>query len=256
MYMKGKAEVIVGMQWGDEGKGRVADAITPKSDVIVRYQGGANSGHTVIVEGKKYIFHILPSGMLYSGKTCVVGNGVALDPDRLFEELDELSSQGMDRARLIVSGSAHVVMPYHKILDHFEESKGLKRRQGTTEQGIGPCYVDKFGRTGIRVCDLMHPDMLRDKLDYILGLKNQIITRIYDEKPISFDALYDKAMAWKERLSLYAGDCSKIVTQALNEGKSILFEGAQGTMLDIDHGTYPYVTSSNPTCGECAPERV
>ncbi len=250
MYMmKGKAEVIVGMQWGDEGKGRVADAITPKSDVIVRYQGGANSGHTVIVEGKKYIFHILPSGMLYSGKTCVVGNGVALDPDRLFEELDELSSQGMDRARLIVSGSAHVVMPYHKILDQFEESKGLKRRQGTTEQGIGPCYVDKFGRTGIRVCDLMHPEMLRDKLDYILGLKNQIITRIYDEKPISFDALYDKAMEWKDRLSLYVGDCSKVVAQALNEGKSVLFEGAQGTMLDVDHGTYPYVTSSNPTCG-------
>jgi adenylosuccinate synthase len=248
--MKGKAEVILGMQWGDEGKGRVVDAIMSKCDVVVRYQGGANAGHTVIVEGKKYVFHILPSGMLYSGKTCVVGNGVVIDPDRLFEELDELSSQGMDRARLIVSGSAHVVMPYHKILDQLEEeSRRDEKRIGTTGQGIGPCYVDKFNRTGIRVYDLMHPETLREKLDYILGLKNQIITRIYGEKPISFDSVFERAMEWKERLSLYVGDSSLVVANALEEGKRVLFEGAQGTMLDIDHGTYPYVTSSNPSCG-------
>jgi len=248
--MKGKAEVILGMQWGDEGKGRVVDAIMSKCDVVVRYQGGANAGHTVIVEGKKYVFHILPSGMLYSGKTCVVGNGVVVDPERLFEELDELSSQGMDRARLVVSGSAHVVMPYHKILDQLEEkSRRDEKRIGTTGQGIGPCYVDKFNRTGIRVYDLMHPEMLREKLDYILGLKNQIITRIYDEKPISFDSVFERAIEWKERISLYVGDSSLVVINALQEGKRVLFEGAQGTMLDIDHGTYPYVTSSNPTCG-------
>lgn len=248
--MRGTAEVIVGMQWGDEGKGRVVDAVMPKCDVVVRYQGGANAGHTVIVEGKKYVFHILPSGMLYSGKVCVVGNGVVIDPDRLFEELGELSSQGMDRARLVVSGSAHVVMPYHKVLDQLEESvRSKEKRIGTTGQGIGPCYVDKFNRTGIRVYDLMHPDMLRDKLDYILGLKNQIITRIYKETPMSFDAVYEKAMSWSERLSVYIGDGSAIIAKALNEGKCVLFEGAQGTLLDIDHGTYPYVTSSNPTCG-------
>lgn len=248
--MRGTAEVIVGMQWGDEGKGRVVDAVMPKCDVVVRYQGGANAGHTVIVEGKKYVFHILPSGMLYSGKVCVVGNGVVVDPDRLFEELGELSSQGMDRARLVVSGSAHVVMPYHKVLDQLEESvRSKEKRIGTTGQGIGPCYVDKFNRTGIRVYDLMHPDMLRDKLDYILGLKNQIITRIYKETPMSFDAVYEKAMSWSERLSVYIGDGSAIIAKALNEGKCVLFEGAQGTLLDIDHGTYPYVTSSNPTCG-------
>jgi len=248
--MKGRAEVIVGMQWGDEGKGRVVDAIMPNCDVVVRYQGGANAGHTVIVEGKKYVFHILPSGMLYSGKVCVVGNGVVVDPDRLFEELDELSSQGMDRARLVVSGSAHVVMPYHKVLDQLEErARSKEKRIGTTGQGIGPCYVDKFNRTGIRVYDLMHPEMLREKLDYILGLKNQIITGIYNETPMSFDTVYEKVMSWSERLSVYIGDSSSVIAKALNDGKSVLFEGAQGTMLDIDHGTYPYVTSSNPTCG-------
>lgn len=248
--MRGTAEVIVGMQWGDEGKGRVVDAVMPKCDVVVRYQGGANAGHTVIVEGKKYVFHILPSGMLYSGKVCVVGNGVVIDPDRLFEELGELSSQGMDRARLVVSGSAHVVMPYHKVLDQLEESvRSKEKRIGTTGQGIGPCYVDKFNRTGIRVYDLMHPDMLRDKLDYILGLKNQIITGIYNETPMSFDTVYEKVMSWSERLSVYIGDSSSVIAKALNEGKCVLFEGAQGTLLDIDHGTYPYVTSSNPTCG-------
>jgi len=248
--MKGKAEVILGMQWGDEGKGRVVDAIMSKCDVVVRYQGGANAGHTVIVEGKKYVFHILPSGMLYSGKVCVVGNGVVVDPDRLFEELGELASQGMDRARLVVSGSAHVVMPYHKALDQLEErARSKDKRIGTTGQGIGPCYVDKFNRTGIRVYDLMHPEMLREKLDYILGLKNQIITGIYNETPMSFDTVYEKVMSWSERLSVYLGDSSSVIAKALNEGKSVLFEGAQGTMLDIDHGTYPYVTSSNPTCG-------
>jgi len=173
-----------------------------------------------------------------------------VDAYRLCEELGELSSQGMDRARLVVSGSAHVVMPYHKVLDQLEESvRSKEKRIGTTGQGIGPCYVDKFNRTGIRVYDLMHPDMLRDKLDYILGLKNQIITRIYKETPMSFDAVYEKAMSWSERLSVYIGDGSAIIAKALNEGKCVLFEGAQGTLLDIDHGTYPYVTSSNPTCG-------
>ncbi|HPE91157.1 MAG TPA: adenylosuccinate synthetase, partial [Synergistales bacterium] len=167
--MKGRVEIIVGAQWGDEGKGRVVDAIANNMDVVVRFQGGANAGHTVIVEGEKYIFHLLPSGMLYSGKTCVVGNGVVVDPQQLLEELGDLQERGKDRARLVISGAAHVVMPYHKVLDGMEERlRGSGKKIGTTRRGIGPCYMDKVNRCGIRVEDLLCEDALREKLSFNL----------------------------------------------------------------------------------------
>lgn len=195
--MKGRVEIIVGAQWGDEGKGRVVDAIANNMDVVVRFQGGANAGHTVIVEGEKYIFHLLPSGMLYSGKTCVVGNGVVVDPQQLLEELGDLQERGKDRARLVISGAAHVVMPYHKVLDGMEERlRGSGKKIGTTRRGIGPCYMDKVNRCGIRVEDLLCEDALREKLSFNLEIKNMHLTRIYGEAPMAFGEIFDQARVW------------------------------------------------------------
>lgn len=251
--MAGQVDVIIGAQWGDEGKGRVVDALAGRMDVIVRYQGGANAGHTVIVGDEKHVFHLLPSGMLYSGCLCVIGNGVVVDPDQLLSELKELQEKGKDRARLIISGSAHVVMPYHKVLDGLDEKfRGQDRQIGTTKRGIGPCYVDKYNRVGIRVEDLLDGHVLREKLEFNLEIKNLLLSRVYDESPLSFDDLYDKALTWGKALAPYVGDASLIVDEALGEGKSVLLEGAQGTLLDADHGTYPFVTSSHPTAaGGC-----
>lgn len=251
--MAGQVDVIIGAQWGDEGKGRVVDALAGRMDVIVRYQGGANAGHTVIVGDEKHVFHLLPSGMLYSGCLCVIGNGVVVDPDQLLAELKELQEKGKDRARLIVSGSAHVVMPYHKVLDGLDEKfRGQDRQIGTTKRGIGPCYVDKYNRVGIRIEDLLDGHVLREKLEFNLEIKNLLLSRVYDESPLSFDDLYDKALAWGKALAPYVGDASLLVDEALGEGKSVLLEGAQGTLLDADHGTYPFVTSSHPTAsGGC-----
>ena len=248
--MKGRVEIIVGAQWGDEGKGRVVDAIANNMDVVVRFQGGANAGHTVIVEGEKYIFHLLPSGMLYSGKTCVVGNGVVVDPQQLLEELGDLQERGKDRARLVISGAAHVVMPYHKVLDGMEERlRGSGKKIGTTRRGIGPCYMDKVNRCGIRVEDLLCEDALREKLSFNLEIKNMHLTRIYGEAPMAFGEIFDQARAWGEKLGPYVGDASLTIFEALVNGNNVLFEGAQGTLLDLDHGTYPFVTSSSPVAG-------
>jgi adenylosuccinate synthase len=251
--VKGRVEVIIGAQWGDEGKGRVVDSLGSRVDVFARYQGGSNAGHTVIVDGKKYVFHLLPSGMLYPGKLCVIGNGVVVDPEQLLAEIKDLQSKGMDRARLIVSGSAHVVMPYHKIIDKAQEAfRGKEKKIGTTGRGIGPAYVDKFSRCGIRIEDLFHPDVLRDKLEFNLEDKNRILTRLYNLEPLPFDEIHTQAMNWGKELAAYAGDVSRILYEALESGKTVLFEGAQGTLLDIDHGTYPYVTSSSPVAaGGC-----
>ncbi|MBL3592813.1 MAG: adenylosuccinate synthase [Synergistaceae bacterium] len=251
--MAGQVDVIIGAQWGDEGKGRIVDALAGRMDVVVRYQGGANAGHTVIVGDEKHIFHLLPSGMLYSGRTCVIGNGVVIDPDQLLRELQELQEKGKDRACLVVSGAAHVVMPYHKVLDGLDEKfRGKDRQIGTTRRGIGPCYVDKYNRVGIRVEDLLDADVLREKLSFNLEVKNLILSRVYDESPLAFDELFEKALAWGKVLAPYVGDASLVVDEALREGKSILLEGAQGTLLDADHGTYPFVTSSHPTAsGGC-----
>jgi len=248
--MKGRVEVIVGAQWGDEGKGRVVDAMANTMDVVVRFQGGANAGHTVIVEGEKYIFHLLPSGMLYSGKTCVIGNGVVIDPQQLLEELGDLQERGKDRARLVISGAAHVVMPYHKVLDGMEERlRGFGKKIGTTRRGIGPCYMDKVNRCGIRVEDLLCEDALREKLSFNLEVKNMYLTRIYGEAPMAFGEIFDQARAWGEKLGPYVGDASLTIFEALVKGSNVLFEGAQGTLLDLDHGTYPFVTSSSPVAG-------
>ncbi len=248
--MKGRVEAIVGAQWGDEGKGRVVDALASRVDVIVRYQGGANAGHTVIVDGEKYIFHLLPSGMLYSGKTCVIGNGVVVDPQQLLEELGDLQEKGKDRARLVISGAAHVVMPYHKMLDGMEERlRGSARKIGTTHRGIGPCYMDKVNRCGLRVEDLLSEDALREKLSFNLEVKNMYLTRIYEEAPMAFGEIFDQARIWGEKMAPYVGDASLTLDDALRSGSNILFEGAQGTLLDLDHGTYPFVTSSSPVAG-------
>ncbi|MCX7828998.1 MAG: adenylosuccinate synthase [Thermanaerothrix sp.] len=248
--MKRRAEVIIGAQWGDEGKGRVVDALADRVDLVVRYQGGANAGHTVIAGGEKHVFHLLPSGMLYPGKTCVIGGGVVVDPDQLLAELAELRERGKDRARLVVSRNAHVVMPYHKTLDVLSErERSASQRIGTTSRGIGPCYVDKFARVGIRIGDLLDEDVLREKLALNLESKNLLLTRIYGEKPLAMDDLMDRAVQWGRQLAPYVGDAYVEVNRALDEGKGVLFEGAQGTLLDVDFGTYPYVTSSSPTSG-------
>lgn len=195
--MRGKIEALLGAQWGDEGKGRVVDAIASRVDVVARFQGGANAGHTVIAEGEKHVFHLLPSGILFSGKTCIIGNGVVVDPDQLLEELGELQKKHKDRARLIISGAAHVVMPYHKFLDGMEERfRGIGRRIGTTKRGIGPCYVDKISRCGIRVEDLLNEDVLREKLSYNLELKNAILSKVYNEEPLAFGKVFEQAKEW------------------------------------------------------------
>lgn len=251
--MRGKVEAIIGAQWGDEGKGRVVDSLGSRVDVFARYQGGANAGHTVIVDGEKYVFHLLPSGMLYSGKVCIIGNGVVIDPDQLLDELKMLQDQGKDRARLIISGAAHVVMPYHKKLDQAQEAhREPGKKIGTTGRGIGPCYVDKYNRSGIRIEDLLDSDALRDKLESNLDEKNLMFTRIYDDSPMSFDEVYRQALAWGHALAPYVDDASLFVDKALEKGHTVLLEGAQGTLLDVDHGTYPMVTSSNPSsAGGC-----
>lgn len=248
--MKGKVEVVIGAQWGDEGKGRIVDALADRVEVVVRYQGGANAGHTVIAEGEKHVFHLLPSGMLYPGKTCVIGNGVVVDPDQFLQEILELRERRKDKARLIISESAHVVMPYHKIIDEAEEKRRSKGRKiGTTKRGIGPCYADKVNRIGIRVGDLLAPDLLREKLMENLEIKNLLLTRIFNEAPISFEGQMEKALSWGQQMSPYIGDGAAIVNDALDKGRGVLFEGAQGTLLDIDHGTYPFVTSSSAAAG-------
>lgn len=243
--MKGWVDVLIGAQWGDEGKGKVVDMMGARIDVFARYQGGANAGHTVIVDGKKVVFHLLPSGMLYPGKLCVIGNGVVLDPEQFLKELNELHEKGQDRARLVVSGSAHVVMPYHKILDKAQEAfRGKGHRIGTTGRGIGPCYVDKYARSGLRVDDLLNEERLREKLVTVLEEKNRVLSKLYGENPIAIDEVFEPALAWGKALAPYVEDAGALLRQSVTEGKRILLEGAQGTLLDIDHGTYPYVTSS------------
>ncbi len=248
--MKGRTDVIVGVQWGDEGKGRVVDALAGRSGVVVRYQGGANAGHTVVVEDEKYVFHLLPSGILYPDKLCVIGNGVVIDPDTLFEELDDLGKRGKSLARLIISHGAHIVMPYHKLLDRLAEgSKSEGKKIGTTGRGIGPCYSDKFERIGIRAEDLVNPGILKDKLMMNIGQKNEILTKIYGEGPLDPDKVYATALEWGKRMAPLLGDAFLEIHNALEKGINILFEGAQGTLLDVDHGTYPFVTSSSPCSG-------
>lgn len=248
--MKGRADVIVGVQWGDEGKGRVVDALAKSSGLVVRYQGGANAGHTVVVEDEKYVFHLVPSGILYPDKICVIGNGVVIDPEALFEELDALKNREKSLARLVVSYGAHIVMPYHKQIDTLLESaRSEGQKIGTTGRGIGPCYSDKFERVGIRAEDLVNPQILKEKLMTNIERKNEILTKIYGAKPLDPEAIYETALGWGKRIEPLLGDAFLEIYEALESGRNVLFEGAQGTLLDVDHGTYPFVTSSSPCSG-------
>ncbi len=250
--MKGKIIALIGAQWGDEGKGRVVDSLGAKIDLFARYQGGANAGHTVYVDGEKYVFRLLPSGMLYSGKTCVIGNGVVLDPEQLLKELGDLHSKEKDRACLRISSAAHVVMPYHKLFDQLQEAaRDGEHKIGTTGRGIGPCYVDKYMRIGIRVEDLLDEDVLREKLTVAIAEKNRLLTGVYGKEPLAFDPIYQQALQWGKSLAPYVADVSLEVWKALESGQTVLSEGAQGTLLDVDHGTYPMVTSSNPVSSGC-----
>jgi adenylosuccinate synthase len=254
--MKNGVQALIGAQWGDEGKGRVVDALAGEADVVVRYQGGANAGHTVIVGGKKHVFHLLPSGMLYPGRLCVIGNGVVLDPEQFIAEIGGLEpAPEKTGTRLVVSGGAHVVMPYHKQLDVLSEEARKKMPHGaaigTTGRGIGSCYVDKYNRVGIRVEDLVSPKTLEAKLRMNTDEKNLILERLYGAPALNFGELYETSLEWGRFMSPYIGDSSLEIDSAVKSGKRILFEGAQGTLLDVDHGTYPFVTSSSCVSGGC-----
>ena len=244
--------VIVGTQWGDEGKGKVVDLLTQYADYVVRFQGGNNAGHTLVVEGKKYVFHLIPSGILYENKKCVIGNGVVIDPTVLLDEMTELTEAGLPVTpeRLIISHNAHLIMPYHKLLDGADEkSKKEGAKIGTTGRGIGPCYGDKILRNGIKAGDILDESLFREKLRENIDEKNFLLTKKYNCEPISFDDILREYLEHAEKLAPYIGNVSVELDQARKAGKHILFEGAQGTQLDIDHGTYPFVTSSNTVSG-------
>jgi adenylosuccinate synthase len=244
--------VVVGTQWGDEGKGKIVDLLTRYADYIVRFQGGNNAGHTLVVEGKQFIFHLIPSGILYENKKCMIGNGVVIDPEVLLAEMQELKENGLPVTpeRLMVSENAHLIMPYHKALDLNQEA-ALKSSQkiGTTGRGIGPCYGDKIVRKGIKIGDLLDEGLFKDKLKDNVEEKNFLLTKRLNSEPVSFEAIYSQFQVFVEKLAPYLGNVSVELDQARKSGKHILFEGAQGTQLDIDHGTYPFVTSSNTVAG-------
>lgn len=243
--------VVIGAQWGDEGKGKITDFLAEKADVVMRYQGGSNAGHTVEANGNTYKLRLVPSGILYDDAVCIIGNGVVVDPEALLHEIDTLRKQGVkvDSSKLLLSDRAHVVMPYHKVLDSVSEKQRGKGDIGTTGRGIGPCYMDKHERSGIRVCDLMHKDVFEARLRENLEVKNKIIKYVYGGEELSFDDIYNKYIKYAEELRDYVTDTSVAINKYIDDGKEVLFEGAQGTLLDIDHGTYPYVTSSHPISG-------
>ena len=243
--------VVVGAQWGDEGKGKVIDMLTEKADVVVRFQGGNNAGHTVVVGAQEFIMHLIPSGILHPGKYCVIGNGVVVDPAGLLEEIEGLRKRGIEVSptNLGVSEQAHLILPYHRALDKLKEQKVGPGKIGTTGRGIGPCYTDKAARVGIRLADLLDPEVFRRKLQMNIEEKNLLFTRVYQAPALDFEEIFQQYRAYGERLAPHAINAPLVLNRAVREGKAILFEGAQGTWLDIDHGTYPYVTSSNATAG-------
>ena len=239
--------IVIGMQWGDEGKGKIIDILSERADIIVRYQGGNNAGHTIVLPEGRFILHLIPSGILRKNKKCIIGNGVVVDPQALIKEIEELEKRGIkiDR-RLLISERCHIIFPYHRILDRLREEKGVLKI-GTTARGIGPCYADKVSRTGIRFIDLYSKDF-KERLRNNIREKNEIF-KAYGFKGFSFNKVYEQYQEFGERLRRYICDCSVVLNRAISEKKNILFEGAQGTLLDIDYGTYPYVTSSNALAG-------
>ncbi|AAZ57045.1 adenylosuccinate synthase [Thermobifida fusca] len=243
------AIALVGAQWGDEGKGKATDLVGDRVDYVVRYQGGNNAGHTVVIGDQEYALHLLPSGILTPGVIPVIANGVVIDPAVLFEELDALTARGVDVSRLLISANAHLIMPYHRALDKVSERFLGKGRIGTTGRGIGPTYADKTARAGVRVQDMFDPKILRKKLELALNDKNQILTKVYNRRALEVDRILDEYLGYAEKIRPYVVDTSLVLNRALDEGKTVFLEGSQGTLLDIDHGTYPFVTSSSPTAG-------
>jgi adenylosuccinate synthase len=243
------ASIVVGTQWGDEGKGKVTDYLADQMRFVVRYQGGNNAGHTVVAEGHLLKLHLVPSGILYPHLTSVIADGVVVDPGVLLEEMDTLSGLGIDVSRLVVSGNAHLIMPYHLELEKVTERHLGKHALGTTKRGIGPAYADKAARIGLRLQDLFDPKIFREKLEVVLKEKNLLLTKIYNRLPLSADTIVDEYRAYGERLRPHVADTSSLLYDGLRAGENVLFEGAQGTLLDLDHGTYPFVTSSNPVAG-------
>ena len=244
------ATILIGAQWGDEGKGKLTDLLARQMEVVVRYQGGHNAGHTVVVGGERFALQLLPSGVLYSHITPVIGNGVVVDPKVLIDEMDALEARGVDCSRLVVSGSAHLIMPYHQELDALTERYLGKNRLGTTKRGIGPAYADKAARVGLRVQDLLDPKIFRQKLDVALKEKNLVLAKVYNRLGLSADDIAAAYLgSYAPRLSPHIGDSVGLVHDALRRGANVLLEGAQATFLDLDHGTYPFVTSSNPVAG-------
>ncbi|MGD9158450.1 MAG: adenylosuccinate synthase [Desulfobacteraceae bacterium] len=247
--------VVIGAQWGDEGKGKVVDLLASKADMVVRFQGGNNAGHTLVVNGEQTICHLIPSGILHKDKKCLIGNGVVVDPEVLLAEIDKLTSKGISISpeNFSLSEKAHLIMPYHKAIDMASEAAKGKDKIGTTGRGIGPCYEDKVARRGVRAIDLLDPEILAEKISANLREKNFLLTEFYKTEALGFQPIYDKYMEMAERLKPYISNVSIEVDQVVRKNGKILFEGAQGTHLDIDHGTYPFVTSSNPVSGSACP---
>lgn len=242
--------IILGAQWGDEGKGKLVDLLTEQADCIVRYQGGHNAGHTLVVGEEKFVLHLIPAGILHPGKTCVIGNGIALDPQALIEEIDDLSRRGIPvESNLKISDACHLILPYHRAIDKESEKLKGTRRIGTTGRGIGPAYVDKMARIGIRAGDLAHPKIFREKLSQNLQEMNYLMEKLFRAHGLDLESLYSEVMTQGERILPYLTDTSLYLWEEARKGSSILFEGAQGTLLDVDHGTYPFVTSSNASAG-------
>ncbi len=239
--------VVLGIQWGDEGKGKLVDFLTKKADTVVRFQGGNNAGHTIVIEGEKYVLHIIPSGILHKGKRCIIGNGVVIDPAVLISEMDNLRKKGFEiNDNIFISKAAHLIMPYHIAIEkEFEKGKKI----GTTGRGIGPAYTDKIARQGVRFIDLFYPEALMGKIKANLSTINFLLENLYKAQPLKAEEIYTQYLGYGEKLSRYAADTDIIINKDIEGGKNVLFEGAQGTLLDIDHGTYPFVTSSNTIAG-------
>ena len=244
------AYAVLGAQWGDEGKGKIVDVLARDAHIVARFAGGNNAGHTVVNDQGKFSFHLIPCGVFWPDALNVIGNGVVVDPDVLLKEIDDLKSRGIDIShRIVVSERAHLIMPYHVVLDELAEKARGSARIGTTGKGIGPAYADKAARTGLRAADLLDIEALIPRLENILQYTNAVITKVHGGEPLSFDEVFDKCRDWSVRLAQYIGPAEKIINQALAAGENVLLEGAQGVLLDLDHGTYPFVTSSNPTIG-------
>ncbi|TBL77445.1 adenylosuccinate synthase [Paenibacillus thalictri] len=241
--------VVVGTQWGDEGKGKITDFLAESAEVVARYQGGNNAGHTILIEDKKYKLHLIPSGIFYNNKICVIGNGMVINPAALIEEIQYIHDNGFTTDNLKISDRAHIIMPYHLLLDGLEEERKGDAKIGTTRKGIGPCYMDKAARNGIRIADLMDAQEFEKKLRRLVAEKNVLIQQVYGAEPLDADAILEEYLSYAEKIRHYVTDTSVVLNDHIDEGSKVLFEGAQGVMLDIDQGTYPFVTSSNPTAG-------